>query len=1561
MTTEPERSFGRYFSRAGRLENAWAAALAQTDPARALERLRSLYRRFDRRSADAMQLWLSFQESVLDARFAELLTDDDFEQLSTVGQQLAIAAGGGLTEAWTPLIQASLVQRQTAESRQRAYALLTGLYWSSLTSPEVQQGSAVTLAEFGAVGEAQLAVYADVASLATPMPEVLALIDRVLQVGFDDGDQRLGPAYSLAAKLGDRTPRADAVFALALGELLLNRRPDAALHYFQNMHDFQAMHGYGAFATEALRGVIAAHMHARDFSAAVSAATATTSLDPRCTELLALCRQLAWLDAPQSLTETEAPADTTPPQTAARLAEIAPGRDTGPWLNYAIGRTHLLDGEAEQAQRFLGPLPAAGLSDPDALYHAAWAHLLCQDVEAIRTLLPALAGQPGSWALGCMLQDAEPGRTIPDFAPLVPYAFRAVAQARETLAGQGAAAAPMNLIPLTLRDATRPDLFEALRTALGVAVARDDTPALDSLIRQPLFARLPAAERLLWTGLSVRGVDPERSRQTLRRALALGRTRAALILAVDALDDDRPAEARELLNGVTGPKAALALAWTDARAGALPQAVQRFTTLAERGSAHADYALGLLALRDAAGAWARERSGQAISRAEQAVKALTAASLRAPDRFETASLTSAAKLLSARSDADGTLPWQEFTAQPWTARQLGFGRLVRTPEAADSPLLHAISDWALRPPAKATAKADAGTGSEPSPAPQEYPPEYIALAEAVLRTALLTTDAAICEQAAMLLAGLAELVPAPEIQTAARRAAACTALRAGDEPAEASSDPLIALAATSAVLGEEHTTPSRAAEERAEAVRILRAAAATAAATQASDPQADSRPAARSYRRPDPRPDPRPELQSLVVLLADALDLGRLPEPLPISLPARAESALALAAAVGAEGDEEAAAEMLLRALRTADVNDLVDLERALAALCTQVAKQYGSKRNASAAALAPTVLRAAEAAGEPGGLGNHPVARYATVVGEFETADRLWLRALDEARADTIRLPRLREEYGRFLCHRAVLAHLAGRRDQMFAYLRTAATYVPEPAERILWQLEEDERVQRLVGSLFPDSPILGWQRPGRYPSLDALITANRDLRAALDAGDREQITAQWRLAVAAADRNADADPDGTDTVFGTDFDRDTGTGTVADTGGTVDIELWHTIAVLSREDALARPPGAAAAAQAGISAMALWMLLLAEPALRRLFGDRPNSADAEPLLRRQLVEELLVRQKVLLTQALAQHDLHAVRTHVHCLDGVRHGTRATRSLVTGNFTDIAARIGVEAEFGPISERAMALLEEWGAERVAAGQLRLGDRTPTKKRARPVVADYGAAIEEVTIVAQLGLGLKDVLRVALDWHNGWLQSMHGAQDQRLGDHVVRSAKQFVDILVPMCVPGQANLPEVRTIAEHYIELGVFNFDIAPDQSIRLLEHAREWNPDAERVPDLLWDAYMRCLEVAKQHLDRGSLPDAEEIMSLVPDGQRMLATELNNRGVAKLSRVYDTVISFQRRRIDLNPAQRANFLPELLDAERLLMEAGRLDPAETGIGDNLEQIRETKKMLRSGAGGAYR
>lgn len=1506
-TTEPERSFGRYFSRAGRLENAWAAALAHSDPARALERLRGLYHRFERRPADAAALWLPFQASVLDPRFATLLTDDDFAQLANAGHQLAIAAGGGLTESWSPLIQQALARR-TPVFQERAYTLLTGLYWSSLTSDDVRRNSAAALAGFEAVGEAQLALYADVASLPQPIPEVMALIGRILQVGFEDGDLRLGQAFSLASKLAAAMSRVDAVFALALGELLLHRRPRAALPYFQAMRTHEASNA------EALRGMIAAHMHAGEFSAAVdvaagtaafaagtATATAETKSDsPRCTELLALCRQLAWLDAPQSLTEADAP-DDSPPHTAAELAGIAPGRDTGPWLDYAIGRSHLLEGEAEQARSRLTPLPAHGLSGPDALYHAAWAHLLCQDAASVRAAFDAAAGRPGSWALGCMLQDAEPGLAMAGLAPFVPLPFQPAAQARETLVAQGAVSAPVGLVALDIRSATRPDLFEALRTALGVAVARDDAPMLNALIRQPLFSRLPAAERLLWTGLAARTADPGRARHLLRHALALGRSRAALILAVDALDDGRPDEARQLLHGVTGPKAALILAWIDARTAALPQAVERFETLAGHGIAHADYALGLLALRDAAGSWARGTPELATARAEQAVHAFTTASRHAPQRFAPAPLISAARLLQTTPAPNSSLPWQEFTAQPWILRQLAFSRLVHAPAVAQSPLLHEIAAWAT--PSRPPARLRSGP-RRPFPQSGVAAPEYVALAEAILRVALLTEDSAICEQASALLSGLAERFPAAEIRIAARRAAAFAALRAGKEIPEAETDPLIALAAMGTVFDGEYRF-GRSAVELAEAVRILNAAASDYGLNQ--------------------QPDSDGAYRALVALLADALGHGRLPERLPIALPARVESALALAAAVGAVDEEEISAQILLRALRTADVNDLVDLERALAALCTQVAKQRGSKRDASAAALAPTVLRAAETAGEPGGLGNHSVARYATVVGEFEAADRLWLRALHDAKDDAVRLPLLREEYGRFLCHRAVLAHLSGRRPQMFEYLRMAAACLPEPAGRILRQLEADERVKKLVVSLFPDSPLLGRQRTGRYQSLDRLIAADAGLRAALERGEREQIIAQWRAAA-----------DG-------------------------DIELWHTVAVLSREDALARQPGTPAALDAGIRATALWMLLLAEPALRKLFGDRPHAAEAEALLRGQLLDELLTRQKALLTEAVARRDLPAVRAHVRCLDSVRQGTAATRSLIPDDFAAIGARIGIEDEFAPISERAMALLGEWGAERVAAGRLRLDGRPVPKRRSRAVVADYGAAIEEVEIVARLGLGLKDVHRVALEWHNGWLQSLAGVQDKSVGAQVVRSAQRFADILAPMCTPGQTQSPEVRTLAEYYIELGVFNFDIAPDESIRLLEHARHWNPGAERVPGLLWEAYMCCLDVARKHLDRGSLPDAEAIMSLVPDGQDMLSTELNNRGVAKLSRVYETVVSFHRRGIELSPAQRANFLPELLDAERLLLEAGRLRPDGEGIGENLEQIRELRRMLSPGAGGAYR
>ena len=99
--------------------------------------------------------------------------------------------------------------------------------------------------------------------------------------------------------------------------------------------------------------------------------------------------------------------------------------------------------------------------------------------------------------------------------------------------------------------------LEALRTALGEAYGQAGAAEMKALLREPLYRRLPRADRLLWSGLLALREEPEEGRRLLGTALALGHERAALVLAAHHLEEYRLAKAHRLLAGRSGAKAEL--------------------------------------------------------------------------------------------------------------------------------------------------------------------------------------------------------------------------------------------------------------------------------------------------------------------------------------------------------------------------------------------------------------------------------------------------------------------------------------------------------------------------------------------------------------------------------------------------------------------------------------------------------------------------------------------------------------------------------------------------------------------------------------------------------------------------------------------------------------------------------------------------------------------------------------------------------------------------------------------------------------------------------------------
>ncbi|MFI6516491.1 hypothetical protein ACIBF1_13110 [Spirillospora sp. NPDC050679] len=909
----PERAFGGLFNRGGRLRRRWAAAVAEPDPARALERLREVLAEIAEHPDAYARQWAEVQGSLLEERTRPLLTDEDFRALETLGPQTGAAA------PW-PLVAARAARGEEAEAR--------------------------ALAERTAD---------------PPPPESFPLLERLLATGFDSGTVRIAEAAALARRFPGV---AGAERTLGLNALLVDGDAAAAASHLARAPDDETT----------FVALLAARLRMGDHGGvAALAARPGRRADPSTAragaELAALSALLAWLDDPSAT--GPAPAD------SARLARFTVAAHAGEWLDYAIGRMYLLEGDARRAAELLPPLAEAFPGRPGWDYQAAWALLLRDDPEGVAQ---RYARSP-TWAVGCLLRDADPAR---DFAKNVkeaapPAAYTALAAARTALAGgERPPAEPQDW---QSPDGTLADHLEALRTVLGLRFARHNQWALAQAMETPLFRRLPAAERLRWSGLAALRTDPDRGRALLTEAAdAHGYGRAALALAAHEAQEGRFDAALRMLDGParpSGPKADLLRTWLLTRADPDAEDVP-----ADQALPQARYALGHLRLRQAALRQADGDAEQAVRLALTAATAFDEAAADAPRAIprDARALARAAELFAGKAPG---VPDDSFVAtagrlrraaadHPWATWVLGLAELtgpaVPDPGLCDR-LVHLLDGAADAPPQAVTALAGAMTGA------------YLR-SDGDHRAAPLPR----------LLAGLTERHGLPEVQrlNGIVRAAALRRPGSGAGPSGPADLP-VALAAARREL---------AAGDRDAALRLLRAAPAEDAT-------------GRHIRD----------------LLAAALAGDPGGHDPPEGVPGRLTAALlaAQAAALAESAPDECRA-LLVRTLPAHDVSGLVDLQRVLPALCAAPGRGGGARPRELAA-----VLRKVAA---EGGFDPLTLARCATAANDHETAERAWREAL-RASADG---ETVREEYGRYLCHRATVARRRGDPLEAARLLRRAA-----------------------------------------------------------------------------------------------------------------------------------------------------------------------------------------------------------------------------------------------------------------------------------------------------------------------------------------------------------------------------------------------------------------------------------------------------------------------------------------------------------------------------------------
>lgn len=1380
----PRQSIAHRFTRRARLENRWTAALAEPHPVRSLRLLLALTSEFDQHPKALAPLWVPFVDSVLRDGRAAVITGDDLAALEKTGAEVAGASGGRLTpdQAWLSLITLRDARREYAV----VDAMLTQLYWSTggviLDRPAIAR----ELARRGARAEQHQAVYVHyLATIAPPAqePAIVAVLSGCLTVGFEVNPAQLERGGNLA----DRLRAANIAIAgvdLALGyrSLLVRREPSrAALH-------FEAAWFADRSSWPALFGLLSAWVRTGDHDRIQSVLSWFGESAPALVGQLAeLSATLRWLD--------QATVDGQPPTTAAGLAELPVRPEVGEWLDYAIGRLHLVEGDATAAARILVPLTEQYPEQPRWHYHAAWSLLLLDDRQGIRRRFDAARGAPDRWAIGCLLMEADPtaaravadeliGGGLPAGAACIVEARAAFAQARR----------PRQFEPVRTGEVPLAEELEFLRTELGIWFGERNIRAMTEAMSSPAFHRLPLADQLLWSGLT--DLPADRGRQLLAQAAdKLGYSRAAVVLAT--LDAQDAGGRLGRLAHRTDSTIELIRAWHDVVTGDDDGATARLLALAARGEPRAHYALGGL------------RLGRATSRAEftAAAGAYRAALVPGVAVPADAIVLLHCAELAGDPDASGTDCAEHWAhARHWPATSWAKWIVALAVLAGDPA--------AVAPDACVSLVETLEAASRPSEA------AVVAVAIGLARLSLLTGDSDRADAVTELIGRLADRFPSPEVTRLLGHAEA-SAVRRGIASQLRVLSAVGALALAERALGE---------GDEPAAAGHLRVVA------------DDGGLAARFCGLAADLLDDRP---------VDTVDITGLDVD-----SATGEAFRILVAAAVAKAEPGRGMDDLLPILRQRDLTGLVDLSHAIPVLCADNGRQQPPEylvrlvRQAltnGGTGMSPLLLaRCATVLGERettkpwrAALAQDSAARteYAAVLRHQAVAARragedfravgcllLAVRVLAGHPPDRLipsveDLPELRRRFrdgrhgltngqrvtanGNWAVTSRAFIDATARADESrtllcFALLEHLVDAAESTGVELLARhLVLAVCVDRLVAHLFPAHTEVR-ERPGRHRVLEKVIEQDHSLLFSLLDGDRAAALSAWQEAM---------------------------------TAGGLAIDQLHALGVLYRERALADP----AATDDLIVATTLWALLLSTAEFWQHLGERARSDEDE--LRTTIAEELWTAHATRGRQALAVGDEDSAGKHLRCLADCADG--GTKLVVALRTFGIRYQYAVtENLLEKVTTIAGDALRDWIDDVLRAARNARDDPEAIAGLPEGSRANFEGGIDSLTPFLRLGVPVREVLRTGLEWYNSWRYDHSLREDQKdTIDQLNESADVLSDALTPLCAKGQGIDPANQVLAKHFIHRGCSRDGEAAEAEF---EEALAWNPGNDNAQELL-------------------------------------------------------------------------------------------------------------------------
>lgn len=456
-------------------------------------------------------------------------------------------------------------------------------------------------------------------------------------------------------------------------------------------------------------------------------------------------------------------------------------------------------------------------------------------------------------------------------------------------------------------------------------------------------------------------------------------------------------------------------------------------------------------------------------------------------------------------------------------------------------------------------------------------------------------------------------------------------------------------------------------------------------------------------------------------------------------------------------------------------------------------------------------------------------VAHCMVVSGEVEEACQLWMRIMNSNPHHSYY-----QEYSDLLRYVAIQAYNRGNNRYAARRLRDSARWATNEQQKKVMEgfasfLEIQIASNRLLTTQFLENKVAPHE-PGRYHVISRFIETYPQLKRVLLAGyDSGFVKYEWKQAI--------------------ELHRD-------------DYHLFHVLAVIYREHALASLLNKTHEQSLFVISTALWTLLLSSESFWHYFsykrradkqGNRIDLTDWQrEALWRDALENIFSLHINQATRAFAEENTYNVRLHLHCLNLCQQGLAVLqRTLQTYGIAFSLNLSQTKAEVA--AKLASKLLNDWYMSLIHNAEKQMQEQIPPPGLRK----SYKVGINSLLLFIKASTASRPVLTKCLQWYNEYLSDLLVHERYREFNQVLDEAQDVAEPLVQLAEKGKGFKPENQALSSYIVWQSYLCKETS--ESIKTLEEAIKWNPFNTFAQDILTKISPRTIN------DDDYLEDMEE------------------------------------------------------------------------------------------------